>query len=74
MQVEGEVTADQIWAEHEAERRARSDRRTVTFLGVIAVVVTLLLAAALWFGTRSADPPREGAARGGAAPAHETTP
>ena len=45
-----EADAEQLWAEHEASQREARGRRALTIAAVAALVITLLLAATLWFG------------------------
>jgi protein phosphatase len=60
-----EASAEQIWAEHEAERQAKRRRLTLTVVGVVAVLVTLALAATLWFGRGALTSEPAGAASAG---------
>lgn len=48
--IASEATPDEIWARHEAERRARRSQRALTLAAAAALVLTLALAAMLWFG------------------------
>jgi serine/threonine protein phosphatase PrpC len=45
-----EATPEQIYAAHEAARRAESRQRTITLAASAALLITLALAALLWFG------------------------
>jgi protein phosphatase len=57
--IAGEATPEQILAEHEAAQRAASRRRALTAAAVAALLITLGLAAMLWFGRGAILSPSE---------------
>jgi protein phosphatase len=48
--IANEATPDEIYARHEAERRAQRSQRAITLAAAAALVLALALAAMLWFG------------------------